>query len=88
MKLFFGIKPPKDLYDQGLLDHYTLHVLNDDNLVKSESKLKQLKVKDLRAQLALCLSTQMYNLIDVDEFVTREIETKGIVVIDEIDKLA
>lgn len=30
----------------------------------------------------------MFNLIDVDEFVAREIENKGIVVIDEIDKLA
>jgi ATP-dependent protease HslVU (ClpYQ) ATPase subunit len=27
-------------------------------------------------------------LIDLDDFVTKEIEAKGIVVIDEIDKLA
>ncbi len=61
-----------------------------DDLVdsKKESKVKVTKVSDIRQRLTLCLTTQLYNLIDLDEFVTKEIEAKGIVVIDEIDKLA
>lgn len=30
---------------------------------------------------------ELFKLIDVDEYVKNEIETKGIVIIDEIDKL-
>ncbi len=49
---------------------------------------KLVKVKDLKQQVVMSFATQLYNLIDVEDFVKNEIETKGIVVIDEIDKLA
>lgn len=34
------------------------------------------------------MTTQLYNIIDVEDFIRKQIETKAIVIIDEIDKLA
>jgi len=49
--------------------------------------LTQMKVKDIRKYLQEVYSEEIFNFIDLDDFVRREIENKAIVVIDEIDKL-
>jgi ATP-dependent protease HslVU (ClpYQ) ATPase subunit len=91
LKLIFGSAPREERrreYEQGLLDNYPVHQWDDLADGKRDPKVKVVKMSDLRNRITHCLATQLYNLIDLDEFVTKEIETKGIVVIDEIDKLA
>ena len=91
LKLIFGSEPSEERrmeYEQGLLDNYLVHQWDDLADGKRDPKVKVVKVSDLRKRITHCMATQLYNLIDLDEFVTKEIETKGIVVIDEIDKLA
>ena len=46
-----------------------------------------LKIKDIINDMYEIYSEELFKFIDIDEFVKNEIETKGIVVIDEIDKL-
>ena len=46
-----------------------------------------LKIKDIRNYMYEIYAEELFKYIDIDEFVKNEIETKGIVVIDEIDKL-
>lgn len=48
---------------------------------------KNLKIKDIRNYLYEIYAEELFKYIDIDEFLKNEIETKGIVVIDEIDKL-
>lgn len=61
----------------------------DHHGVKEEKEyIKSVKVRELRSQIENSFTMQLYNMIDVEDFVKREIETKGIIVIDEIDKLA
>ena len=54
---------------------------------KSKPIFSSLKVKDIRKFLYEIYSDELFQMIDIDEFVKREVEQKGIVVIDEIDKL-
>jgi ATP-dependent HslUV protease ATP-binding subunit HslU len=46
-----------------------------------------LKVREIRAYIYDVFGQQLFKVIDLDEYVRAEIESKGIVVIDEIDKL-
>ena len=46
-----------------------------------------MKVKELRQFLFEIYTDQIFQMIDIDEFIKNEIESKGIIVIDEIDKL-
>lgn len=46
-----------------------------------------LKVKEIRNYMYEIYAEELFRIIDIDEFVKSEIENKGIVVIDEIDKL-
>jgi ATP-dependent protease HslVU (ClpYQ) ATPase subunit len=46
-----------------------------------------LKVKDIRKYMYEVYGDDLLRDIKIDEFVKNEIETKGIIVIDEIDKL-
>lgn len=60
------------------------------NEPKSGMNMRQfsyIKVKDIRKYMFEVYTDELFSQIDLDEFVKNEIETKGIVVIDEIDKL-
>ena len=46
-----------------------------------------LKVKDIRKYLYDVYNEELFSILDMESFVKEEIESKGIVVIDEIDKL-
>ena len=46
-----------------------------------------LKVKEIKNYMYEIYADELFRVIDVEEFVKSEIENKGIVVIDEIDKL-
>ena len=46
-----------------------------------------LKIKEIRNYMYEMYAEELFKIIDIDEFVKSEIENKGIVVIDEIDKL-
>lgn len=46
-----------------------------------------LKVKEIQNYMYEVYAEELFKIIDVEEFVKSEIENKGIVVIDEIDKL-
>lgn len=46
-----------------------------------------MKVRELRKHMYDAYLEELMAVIDIDEFVKEEIEGKGIVVIDEIDKL-
>jgi len=46
-----------------------------------------MKVRELRKHMYDAYLEELMTVIDIDEFVKEEIEGKGIVVIDEIDKL-
>lgn len=89
-KVAFGTTPEERRaeYDAGLLDEMGVLVYDHHAVTERKDYVQRIKIKEFRKQLVNAFSTQLYNMIDVDEFVKREIETKGIVVIDEIDKLA
>jgi len=44
-------------------------------------------VKDIRKYMYEVYTSELFTMLDMEEFVKHEIENKGIVVIDEIDKL-
>lgn len=54
---------------------------------KQDHTFSHLKVKDIRKYMYEVYTDELFSMIDMEEFVKNEIETKGIVVIDEIDKL-
>jgi len=57
---------------------------------KKESKkmvFRHIKVKEIKAYMYEVYADELFKVVDMDEFVKSEIENKGIVVIDEIDKL-
>ena len=54
---------------------------------KVQMIFKHLKVKEIRAYMYEVYAEELFKVIDMDEFVKSEIENKGIVVIDELDKL-
>lgn len=70
-----------------MLDEYycLLYVPTDR---KTENSLfSHLKVKDIRKFMFEVYTDELFAMIDMEEFVKSEVENKGIVVIDEIDKL-
>ena len=51
------------------------------------SQITNMKVKELRKHMYDAYLEELMSMIDLDQFIKEEIEGKGIVVIDEIDKL-
>jgi len=81
-------------YREGLLDDYNcfLYIPQMPNAAPQDLKRAQqhfsyIKIKDIRKYMFEVFTDELYTLLDVDEFVKSEIESKAIVVIDEIDKL-
>ena len=54
---------------------------------KYTQQISNLKVKEIRKHMYNAYLEELFALIDLENFVKEEIEGKGIVVIDEIDKL-
>lgn len=73
-------------YRKGLLEEYPcfLYIPGDK---KQDQIFSSLKVKDIRKYMFEVYTDELFSVINMDEYVKHEIETKGIVVIDEIDKL-
>jgi hypothetical protein len=46
-----------------------------------------MKLKEIRNFIYEVYTDSIFSMIDVEEFIKREIETKGIIVVDELDKL-
>lgn len=46
-----------------------------------------MKVKDIKKFLYEIYTDELFSMIDMQEFAKHEVENKGIIVIDEIDKL-
>ena len=81
-------------YREGLLDDYNcfLYIPQLPNAAPQDIKRAQqhfsyIKIKDIRKYMFEVFTDELYGLLDIDEFVKNEIESKAIVVIDEIDKL-
>jgi ATP-dependent protease HslVU (ClpYQ) ATPase subunit len=63
-----------------------MSVLVKDHI--NQDVVKYLKVNELKESVASeSLWLQLFNLIDLEEFVVKSIQDRGIVVIDEIDKI-
>ena len=62
------------------------HKYSDSYSGRSMS-FSHLKIREIRNYMYEMYAEELFKIIDVDEFVKSEIENKGIVVIDEIDKL-
>ncbi len=73
-------------YKAGLLDEITIYSLNRTRGAYAVEK--QSKVRAMREKLIDFYVNRVMANIDIDDFVKREIEGKGIVFIDELDKLA
>lgn len=54
---------------------------------KYTQQIASLKVKEIRKHMYDAYLEDLFGMIDIEQFVKDEIENKGIVVIDEIDKL-
>lgn len=83
-------------FKDGLLDEYNCFIyvprITDPTVAAkapadSLAQFSYIKVKDIRRYMYEVYSDELHGQIDIDEFVRTEIESKGIVVIDEIDKL-
>jgi hypothetical protein len=81
-------------YREGLLDEYNcfLYIPQMPNSAPSDVKRTQqhfsyIKIKDIRKYMFEVFTDELFGMLDIEEFVKNEIESKGIVVIDEIDKL-
>ncbi len=81
-------------YQAGLLDEYNCFIyippipLNGDD--KNDFLSRQfsyIKVRDIKKYMFEAYTDELFGRIEIDEFVKSEIESKAIVVIDEIDKL-
>jgi len=56
-------------------------------MLSTNAEFTNIKVKDIRKYMFEVYTNDLFNLIDLEELVKNEIETKAIIVIDEIDKL-
>ena len=80
-------------YREGLLDDYNCFLyippIPSPGLEKKSltQQFSYIKVKDIRKYMFEVFTDELFGMIDIDDFVRHEIETKAIVVIDEIDKL-
>jgi ATP-dependent protease HslVU (ClpYQ) ATPase subunit len=54
---------------------------------RAQQHFSYIKVKDIKKYMFEVFTDELFGMLDIEEFVKNEIETKAIVVIDEIDKL-
>lgn len=72
--------------EDGLLEEYPCFIyLRGDK--KYTQQIASLKVKEVRKHMYDAYLEDLFGMVDIEQFVKDEIENKGIVVIDEIDKL-
>lgn len=82
-------------YASGLLDEYNCFIYippipqagGDDNKDFFGKQFSYIKVRDIKKYMFEVYTDELFGRIDIEEFVRSEIESKAIVVIDEIDKL-
>ena len=67
--------------DTGLTTKSSHHGKNN------KPQFTHIKVKDIKKYMFEVYTEELFRMINMDEFVKNEIESKAIVVIDEIDKL-
>ncbi len=70
----------------GMLEDYECYLYTETKSKLSSSTIK-LKLKEIRNLVYEALKDEVFQFHDMDSFIKDEIETKGIVIIDEIDKL-
>jgi len=70
----------------GLLEEYECYLYAPGE-VKYTQQIAKLKVREIRKYLYEVYLDELFRIADMETFVKDEIEGKGIVVIDEIDKL-
>lgn len=95
MKLILGPKSEENPtyaekledYREGLLDEYYCLIYIPTDKRHETSTFSHLKVKDIRKFMYEVYTDELFSMIDMEEFIKNEVENKGIVVIDEIDKL-
>ncbi|CDW88847.1 heat shock protein atpase subunit [Stylonychia lemnae] len=73
-------------YRNGELDNYQCFILvpGDKNNIQ---QFTFIKVQDIRKYMYEVYTDELFQLIDLDQYIRTEIEQKGIVFIDELDKL-
>ena len=54
---------------------------------RNKMTFTHLKIKEIWTYMYEIYADELFKIIDIDQFVKTEIENKGIIVIDEIDKL-
>lgn len=94
LKLILGANPESqpeyksklEEYNEGLLDEYSCYVYIPPEQ-KQTSPFTLMKVKDIKKFLYEVYTDQLFSMIDLDLFAKNEVENKGIIVIDELDKL-
>jgi len=94
MKLILGyhardperLKEKQELYRKGLLDNYQCFICVPGDK-HHEQQYTFVKVKDVRKYMYEVYTDELFALVDLELFIKNEIESKAIVVIDEIDKL-
>ena len=59
--------------------------VSDD--LRADPQISKLTIAEIRKQTYQAYMTEIFNVSDLESFLKDEIEAKGIVVIDEIDKL-
>ena len=69
-----------------MLEDYECYLYTETKSKLSCSTIK-LKIKEIRNLVYEVLKDEVFQYHDMDSFIKDEIETKGIVIIDEIDKL-
>ena len=71
---------------EGLLEEYSCFIYQPGDK-KYTQQIVNLKVKDIRKHVYNTYLEEIFAQIDLENYVKDEIESKGIVIIDEIDKL-
>jgi ATP-dependent HslUV protease ATP-binding subunit HslU len=81
-----NVEEKREQLNAGLLEDFScfLYVPGDK---KYTQQIAQLKVKDIRKYMFEVYMEELFKMIDMEKFIKEEIEGKGIIVIDEIDKL-
>ena len=95
MKLILGptykadeklLEERRQQFRAGHLDNYNCFVYIPPDK-KYEQETSYLKIKDIRNYMYEVYTDELFRIIDMEDYIKKEIESKGIVVIDEIDKL-
>lgn len=76
----------KQELEKGWLDDYEcyLQMFTDES---PDPQFQPLPIRQIRKEAYDYYLDQLFNHVDIEQFLQNEIETKGIVVIDEIDKI-